>query len=525
MRFARDQADFRRAINTDEVVRLNGNLHSFDEGDEFKDEQHDYSNDLDVFGRNSLFQLLSRATTPSGRSVLAEWLLKPASTSEIKARQKACQELSEKIDWRQEFQALGMHEKNAKQDFKKLIDWVNRSEPNDHVFFLKALGIVLPLLSSMLLVLNLTIGISIYFFLGMLAINGLVVKQFLKQVLDITMDTNTNVSLLKSYSRLIAHIENSDFSSPYLQDRKKYFFSEGYSAAHAILTLQRFLDFLNSRANMLYGFMNLTFLMDIHLVLGARKWKQKNAAHVTKWFDAIGEIEAVSSLAAYAFANESYTYPELSKREGVYEARNLGHPLIFSEERVSNDFSLDGVGNVAIITGSNMSGKSTFLRTLGVNAVLAFAGAPCCASEISLSSFQLFTSMRTQDNLEEHVSSFYAELKRLKQLLERIKKNTAPVFFLLDEILKGTNSKDRHLGSASLVKQLSGEMAFGLVSTHDLELGGLAHSMSSVVNYSFNSEINGNEISFDYKLTYGICKSFNASKLMENMGINILKHE
>ena len=201
--------------------------------------------------------------------------------------------------------------------------------------------------------------------------------------------------------------------------------------------------------------------------------------------------------------------------------KNWGNPLIFANERICNDFSLKEQGQIAVVTGSNMSGKSTFLRTLGVNAVLAFTGAPCCAASITLSNFQVFTGMRTQDNLEEHVSSFYAELKRIKQLLETVQKNESPVFFLLDEILKGTNSKDRHLGSAALVRQLSEEQAFGLVSTHDLELGDLADVMDKVVNYSFNSHINGNEISFDYKLTRGICRSFNASKLMENMGIKI----
>lgn len=521
VKFERDQNGFLHTINLEEVERIDGKLHKFDGGDEFMDDLHVYSSDLDLFGRNSLFQLLSRATTPSGRFVLSKWFLHPADSSAIKIRQSACQELTEKIDWRQQFQALGMHQRNAKQNFQRLIDWVNRPEPDENVVFLRVLGIVLPVLSITLLILYLSVGISFYFFLGMLAINGLVIKRFLDRVMEITEDTNNNLKLLKSYSRLISHIENSNFESDYLIDRQRYFSSSGYSAAISISRLQRLLDFLNSRANMLYGIINLMLLMDIHLVLNTRKWKQRNAEHVAKWFEAIGEIEGVSSLAAYAFANSKYTYPVLSTDKCEYSANDLGHPLIFSEERITNDFVLNDVGSITIITGSNMSGKSTFLRTLGINAVLAFVGAPCCASEIKLSSFLIFTSMRTQDNLEEHVSSFYAELKRLRQLLETIAKNSTPIFFLLDEILKGTNSKDRHLGSASLVKQLAKETAFGLVSTHDLELGSLADSMSNVTNYSFNSQIRGNEISFDYKLAYGVCKSFNASKLMESMGINI----
>ncbi|MEM9856099.1 MAG: DNA mismatch repair protein MutS [Bacteroidota bacterium] len=525
IKFQRDQFRLLALTNEHELQRLEGKIHDFDGGEEFKDELHPYGNDLDIFGRNSLFQLLSRATSPAGKQSLANWLTNRCSNSEITARQKACQELSEKIDWRQEFQALGLHDQDTKHDYHKLIDWVQRTEINDKTVLLKTVGIILPIITIGLLVLNLTVGISIYFFFGMLAINGLILKRFAVKVLEITEETNNNVSLLKSFGRLMSHIEHSEFHSSYLLERQRYFTFSGYSSAKAISKLQRILDFLNSRSNMFFGIIDLVLLADIHLVLSIRKWKRENAQYVMEWFEAIGEIEAISSLAGFAFANRNYVYPKLHHDHCLYQAQALGHPLIFNGEGVTNHFELSDSGKIAIVTGSNMSGKSTFLRTLGVNAVLAFTGAPCCATELELSNFQVFTSMRTQDNLEEHVSSFYAELKRLRQLLDTIQSEETPIFFLLDEILKGTNSKDRHLGSASLVRQLSHENAFGLVSTHDLELGELSVSMDNVTNYSFNSQIKGDEILFDYRLTDGICKSFNASKLMENMGIKIKSPE
>ena len=228
----------------------------------------------------------------------------------------------------------------------------------------------------------------------------------------------------------------------------------------------------------------------------------------------------LNSLAGFSYANRGFTIPVIVDEAYQLSATALGHPLIRGKERVVNDFAMAGKGKVIIITGSNMSGKSTFLRTVGVNVVLALMGAPVCAASFTTSVYQVFTSMRTQDNLEESVSSFYAELKRLKQLLELIG-TTHPVLFMLDEILKGTNSHDRHNGAASLIKQLTGTDSFGFVSTHDLELGALSDDAGTIENYSFNSQVVDDEIIFDYKLHHGLCKSFNASKLMEKMGIKI----
>jgi len=232
-------------------------------------------------------------------------------------------------------------------------------------------------------------------------------------------------------------------------------------------------------------------------------------------------LEALCSLAGFSYSNPHYVYPSIEDEKAYIKVRSLGHPLILNQERITNDLDLEKPGSIALVTGSNMSGKSTFLRTVGVNIVLGLCGAPVCAESAEISHVQLFTGMRTEDNLEEHVSSFYAELQRIQSLLKMVDQEETTILFMLDEILKGTNSKDRHKGAAALIRQLSKTNSFGFVSTHDLELGDLQQELSGVKNYSFNSRIEGDEIIFDYTLEEGLCRSFNASKLMEKIGINM----
>ena len=521
VRFNRDQQRFLSVINQEEVARLKGELGEFEPGTHYLDPLHPYSNDLDIFGQNSLYQLLNRTSTPSGAGTLAQWLRNPAASDRVKERQEAVRELVEMLDWRQDFQALGRHDHDEKQDVGKLKEWLKETPKLIQQPVYRFISWLLPVMTITLIILNITIGLSVYFTLGILVVNGLVLRKVQEYVKKITEDTSSNVGLLKAYSRLIQKIEQTQFKDHHLGHLQEAFKHEGFSASSSILGLQKILDFLNSRANMFYVLIDILLLVDIHLVLAAENWKKKNEHDVSIWFDRIGEFEALCSLAAFSYANPGYTFPTLASDPYQFSAKAMGHPLIHVSERVCNDFQMRGRGSIAVITGSNMSGKSTFLRTIGVNAVLALCGAPTCTDEMSISVMQVFTGMRTQDNLEEHVSSFYAELKRIRQLLETVQDEKLPVLYMLDEILKGTNSKDRHLGSVALVKQLSNTHSFGLVSTHDLELGNMAKEMASVSNYSFNSTIEGDEILFDYTLTHDICHSFNASKLMEKMGIKI----
>ena len=271
---------------------------------------------------------------------------------------------------------------------------------------------------------------------------------------------------------------------------------------------------------MFYVVLDLLLLLDIFWYIKIVNWKNENSADIKAWFETIGEIDALSSVAGFTYSNPDFNFPSISNNHFDIEAVGLGHPLIKGGSRITNNFEFQGQGGICLITGSNMSGKSTFLRTVGVNCILGLMGAPVCATRMTVSPLNVFTSMRSQDDLEENVSSFYAELKRLKQLLASIN-DDIPVLFMIDEVLKGTNSKDRHKGALALIKQLNSAYAFGFVSTHDIELGTITNELKGVKNYSFNSEIIGDEIKFDYTLTPGICKSFNATKLMQKMGIDI----
>ena len=263
--------------------------------------------------------------------------------------------------------------------------------------------------------------------------------------------------------------------------------------------------------------------MDIYLIIGTEKWKSKNKAFLKSWAEVVSEFEVINSLAGFCYSNPSYTFPEITEKNNYVHFESLGHPLINSNKRVCNNFHSEGQGDIVMITGSNMGGKSTFLRTVGVNLVLALAGAPCCAKYGQVSNLKLFTSMRTQDNLKKGISSFYAELSRIEKMLKLIE-SSQNIFFLLDEMFKGTNSEDRHKGGFSLINQISKLKTSGIIATHDIELAKLSGNKMLVTNYSFNSEIKDNSMIFSYELHPGICNDFNASELMEKSGIKIISN-
>ncbi|MBL6446150.1 DNA mismatch repair protein MutS [Fulvivirga sp. 29W222] len=517
----RDLARFSALINQQETDRLANRMTELDQGNQFKNKKHPYLHDLDIFGHNSIYQLISRAVTPSGQSLVAEWLSKPAHKQEIVLRQEAVKEMIPMLDWRQAFQASGMQHGQEENKFHSLLQWIN--EPNrvlDMVLY-KALAYILPVITITLIILNIYVGLSIYFTIGLLAINGIILKKFAEYVENITDKTFKSLKTLLAYGRMIKIIETADFKSERLKFLQSVFVHEDHNASDSILKLQKILDYLQARSNMFYLFFNFGLLFDLHLVFKAEKWKEQQKADVNQWFDHIGELEAINSLAGFAYANPEYVMPDISETDYVFETTEMGHPLIPKTERISNTISMQGKGTVNIITGSNMSGKSTFLRTVGINIAIALAGGPVCAKNFTVSRLQVFTSMRTEDNLEEHVSSFYAELRRIRMLLDMLEKDDVPVLYMLDEILKGTNSKDRHAGAAALIRQISDTNSMGFVSTHDLELGQLTDELPNLKNYSFNSIVEGDEIIFNYTLEEGICHSFNASKLMEKIGIKM----
>lgn len=534
----RQKAVFLKEINTTEMARLNNRLENLPTGQAFIFRDHAYAPDFDVFGTHSLFQLLNRTTTESGRQLLADWLSEPAPSSVILQRQAAIRELIPKLDWRQALQAAGMRYENPKSDYNKLLEWIEKpDELLNQKSKYRLAAMVMAVLSS------LSAG---YFLYGLiyfmedfsirfvipLAVTLLANSRFLKTVRPIAEaiidNTHRNIQVLNGYYALITHIESEPFDAEYLLRIKSVFNSNAYSAAVEINRLRSILEVFQNRGtkrsigrNDFYGIFNHLWLLDIHWILRTEQWKNKNSSYLSAWASAVSEFEVLNSLAGFAFSNPSYTFPEICDEPYSIEFTDMGHPLIAHEKRISNDFSLSGRGKIAMITGSNMAGKSTFLRTVGLNLVLALTGAPCCASSARVSIMKIFTSMRTQDNLEEGISSFYAELKRIEQLLKLIESGE-PIFFLLDEMFKGTNSQDRYRGGASLIRQLSELNAFGIISTHDLELARLTAKNPAVVNYSFNSKITDHRISFNYTLSNGICTDFNASELMKRSGIKII---
>ena len=543
--FLKKHTAFLKVINESEILREECNLEEFEAGNQFINQNHPYTSDLDIFGQHSIFQLLNRTTTESGMILLSEWLSEPSSNYEIHDRQEAIKELSQKLDWRQDFQASGMHFQNKKSDYYKLLDWVGAP-----VVLLKhrriyiAVTIILSILSLLglyFLVIKLfllTLNSSNWYiyllpFIAVLFINNRILKKVKPLAEDIVETSTENLNTLKGYRALIHKIESESFRSKKLCQLQSILIKNNCSAFNEINRLCRLLEFSQQRGinkikmpikgNGFYSLLNSFLLLDIYLIIGTEKWKSKNKAVLKPWSEVVSEFEVINSLAGFCYSNPSYSFPEITEKNNYAHFEALGHPLINSNKRVCNNFHSEGQGDVVMITGSNMGGKSTFLRTVGVNLVLALSGAPCCAKSGQVSNLELFTSMRTQDNLKEGISSFYAELSRIEKMLKLIE-SSHNVFFLLDEMFKGTNSEDRHKGGFSLINKISRLDTSGIVATHDIELAKLSENKRLVTNYSFNSEIINDSMIFSYELHPGICNDFNASALMEKSGIKILSN-
>ena len=532
--FQKKNTEFLKSINESEILRAECNLAQFDGGDKFIDQNHPYTSDLDIFGQHSVFQLVNRTTTESGKILLAEWLSEPAPKNEIEERQQAIKELSQKLEWRQDFQASGMHFQNKKSDYHRLLTWVESP-----VVLLKNRRLYIAAAITLSVLSLLGVSASLYFlsyiyllsFILVLFINYLILRKLKSTADEIVRTSEDNLTILRGYRSLINKIERESFRSEKLCQLQSVLVKSKFSVSHEMGRLSRLLEFFQQRGinsvripikgNMFYSLLNSFLLLDVYLIIGIEKWKSKNSAFFKSWADVVSEFEALNSFAGFCYSNPSYTFPEITEKENYVHFESLGHPLINANKRVCNDFHSGGEGDVVLITGSNMGGKSTFLRTVGVNLVLALAGAPCCAKYGQVSNLKLFTSMRTQDNLKEGISSFYAELGRIEKMLKLIESSNN-LFFLLDEMFKGTNSEDRHKGGFSLINQIKRLKTSGIIATHDIELAKLSESKKLVVNYSFNSEIKDGSMIFSYKLRPGICNDFNASELMKQSGIRII---
>ncbi|MGB3466907.1 MAG: hypothetical protein WBA74_16625 [Cyclobacteriaceae bacterium] len=515
------------AVNREEIARLHLELNGLFDGSEFEDDHHPYTQDLDIFGEHSLFQLMNRSPLRAAKELLASWMRSKDQVSIIKDRQEAVRELVDRQDWTQHFLAIArVIAKKQKPDkeeieLKSLFRWANEPEQFKNLTALRIFGVLLSLTNLSLLGLTLLSDFPYQYFIISFFVNALFLGISFRRCKELGEQLNQSHLIIRTYLRLIETIENESYESRLLQEIKSQL-NDGQASA-AIRSLDKIAYRFSSRSSMFYGLMAPVLMADYHLLAQAIKWKNTERSNISKWFHAVDEFNALISIAGYRSLLPDHVFPVFSEKPFTFKGTAIGHPLIPAEKRVTNDFVSDRKGEVIIITGSNMSGKSTFERTLGINVVLAQLGAPVCATSFEIYPMDIFTSMRTKDNLEESTSSFYAELKRLRKLLDHVAHNPV-TFYVIDEVLKGTNSEDRHKGAVSLAKQLSQKNCFGLISTHDLSLSELADENDLMVNYSFNSTIADDKIIFDYKLTPGPCRSFNASKLMENMGI-ILKDD
>jgi hypothetical protein len=507
-------------INIAETECLNGNFSGFANGSEFNEKEHPYLNDLDILGPHSLFQYINRTNTQPGATMLAEWLKHPALFADVSKRQNAIKELAEQIDWRQELRSVMYLNPSSVQRPDKLTNWCN-AEPEfkqkRYLQFILWFSSAISIGSIMFWILGYPPVLVTLAILTSMVINYI----YIKKVNSVQRNLSKSHAMLQSYADMIKLIERGPFTSEKLVDLKSRLNRE-IPASATLKQLSKLTKKLDYRLNILIGIpLNLLFFWDIHQCLNLEEWKANNREKIAGWFEAMAELEALSSLANLHFNNPSWVFPEVSNDYFHLSMQQAGHPLILANKRILNDFTLEDQVKIALVTGSNMSGKSTFLRTCGVNIILAMAGAPVCAEKFSVSYAHIYSSMRIADSLEENTSSFYAELKKLAQIIKVVERKEK-VFLLLDEILRGTNSNDRHTGSVAVIKQLIKNNASGIIATHDLALSSLAENANQPIDiYNFDVKIQGEELYFDYKINPGICKSLNASILMKKMGIEV----
>lgn len=484
---------------------------------------HPYAGDLDIEGPYSLFQLLNRTGTALGRRALTAFLCKPADTAEILARQQAIKELAPQTDWRQELQAIGMETEDDPAHVRRLETWLQEKPLFEEKRWLRFARIAIPvwtLVAAIFLAPKLSWSVNLL----LLVPAVLTLRKTLEDINRIHEMTSRAGAMLKRYAGILSHIESGNYQAPWLQQHAQALYTGDKPASDALKQLAYIISQLDVRYNAFAVLLNLSFLWDLQWIYRLERWKARYGNGLLQWFESLQSFEAISSMANLACNNPGWVFPEISTQQQL-EAEAMGHPLIAPEKRICNDFSIPTRGHLKLITGSNMAGKSTFLRTVGINIVLAMAGAPVCASRFCCPLLMPYTSMRTQDALHDNTSSFYAELKRLKFIIEAVETGESHVhypFFILDEILKGTNSEDRHTGSKALIRQLVKAGGTGLIATHDLELGKLEASYGGALeNLCMEVSIEAGKLSFDYKIKKGVSRSFNATLLMREMGINI----
>ncbi len=512
------QRDFNKAlvtINEEEIKIVNGDFHDRDTGLEFQDPNHFYSLDIDLFGHGSFFQCINRTSINEGTGLLAH-VLKANNVHDIEKRQNAIKELGAKIEWRQHYSA------NAKlihveTPAKHIVNWLKQ-----HNIFLPKVMAWFPLVFSVMTIILFLVTVlglvSNQALIGYWLFVGLGVTGFyVKKINNLASNSSKLRDTFRQYAALLDLIEKETFTSSLLVEKQKLIQSGDQQASTIFTSFSKSLDALDNRNNLIGAiFGNGYFLTNIKNSYKIERWIDAYRTKASDWFEVVAFFDAYNTLGNYAYNQPSFTFPKIVNNGAIIKAEGLGHPLLSKEKRVTSNLFIDNE-QFFIITGANMAGKSTFLRTVSLHIVMANVGLPICAKTSIYSPVKLITSMRTTDSLTDDSSYFFSELTRLKYIVNAIQKES--YFIILDEILKGTNSTDKAIGSRKFVEKLVASKATGIIATHDLSLCEISNALQQVKNYYFDAEIVNDELHFDYTLKTGICKNMNASFLLKKMEI------
>ena len=528
----KDYQEKRLEVNRQELAALDQDTSAFDDGKEFADPAHPYTYDLDVFGSRSLFQYINRTCTRLGREQLAGWMACHLDKREpIIRRQEAVQELAAKPSFRQRFRILGLLNKGQAADRAELLEWAQSPVRYRNRNLLRRLPHMVTAVNLLCLA-GVVTGVLPGNVWGVMWF-GIVVASFAftRQITKVQSVYGQKLRILGTYAKLLQTMDDEPMEAPLLRTVKDKIGGDRRQASQAIRRLVKLMNELDQRNNyLMYTVLNGCFFWELWQIMRIEAWKEVHAGELPHWLEAIGEMDALCSLGTFAYNHpEGYSYPDIlgdtntgtDNTETPFQlvAETMGHPLIPHDRCVCNDIRMSRRPAFIIITGANMAGKSTYLRTIGVNYLLACIGAPVCAARMSLYPARLMTSLRTTDSLSDNESYFFAELKRLKSVIDRLQ-NGEQLFIILDEILKGTNSADKQRGSFALVQQLMRLRANGIIATHDLLLGTLKDRFPDCIdNFRFEADITGDELTFSYRLRPGVAQNMNACFLMKKMGI------
>jgi hypothetical protein len=503
-------------INDYEILGLKGDISCFRTGDEYIDFNHPYTHDLDIFGSGSLFQSVNRGNTLQGRQELANRLSEALDSAEvIRSNQIAVQDLAQKTDFRQHFQAAGMEIDELPGDREQLLGWL---EVPSFVYskpFFKVVLFVLPAITIACVATAFFVSVAKPIAIFLALAQWAFLAFYIKRVNVFFEYISKKKTILEKYAHILHFLQKEKFNSPLLRRVS----DSAREADNKVKSLASLVSTFNARLNAMANVVVNSLLMyDLNCVYRLEKWKYENSSNLKTWLDVVSEAEVLCSIGTFAFNHPSFVYASIGQDIKI-EATEIGHPLIPENECVPNDFTVGKSKSVLIITGANMAGKSTFLRTIGVNLVLALSGAPLFARSFRCPVIAMRSGMRTADSLKDHQSYFFAELNRLKTIMDELRSDK-PLLILLDEILKGTNSTDKQVGSIALVKQLLPQRCLALIATHDLAMGELAKEFpDQVENFCFEATIENDQLSFDYKLKPGLAQKMNATFLMRKMGI------